>query len=146
MCLAQSQIAFKYIYLVNHNWNNKKLYVAFTHNNTAVMFYEAITHLPSELTVRLMAGFHQQDARLLSHKAVQQDCYWQYGVSLESILTWAFRSELPPEMITHLKKKRAEILPPLCPDNGLDVLKMWSEYLQCYVFLIFSVYGKGDFH
>lgn len=70
---------------------HQKLYLAFSHNNTAVMFYEAITHLPSELTVRLMAGFHQQGARLLSHKTVQQDCYWQYVVSLESILTWAFK-------------------------------------------------------
>lgn len=36
----------------------KKLYLAFSHNNTVVMFYEVIIHLPSELTVRLMAGFH----------------------------------------------------------------------------------------
>lgn len=85
MCLVWCQISFKYIYLVNHNGNTKKLYLAVTHNNTAVIFYEAITQLPSELTVRLMAGFHQQDAKLLSDKTVQQDCYWHYVVSLEAL-------------------------------------------------------------
>lgn len=87
------------------------------------MFYEAIIHLPGELTVRLMAGFHHQDARLLSHKTVQQDGYWQCVVSLESILTWVYKSKLQGKVITYQKKKCTEILNSLCPEVESMFLK-----------------------